>query len=460
MNDTTYYKTDDVREAAHGRWALVLGALAPQLEPALRKVGRHVACPVHGGKDGFRLFKKDLNERGSGICNTCGPKKDGFEVLMWLHNWDFRQAVEEVGKTLGVEPRQKRQAGANSAMRPRATSFKDQHAARAVPPKPAQAVSGPSPGQAYPSTTPAVVRDCEAANEYAAANVVSLEERSPDWLIDLQERMSRQTEMDSAKARERIQRTWSECVPITSPSAGPAMKYLASRKIILRNLSVLSDGDCVRFHPALPYFEEVEVTKAGEDGKTITTSRWQKKGDYPAIVCAIRDVTGELITLHRTYLSPKGTKAKVGEARKMMSVPDDMTVVGGSIRMGTPAHGVLGVAEGLETALSGYRASGIPTWSLVNTTLLEGFEVPDGVHTVIIWADKDKSHAGESAANVLKTRLEALGLRVLVMIPQQPVPARAKGVDWNDVLCTQGLLGFPNLRALRLERPSELMAHG
>ena len=38
-----------IRAAARGRWAAVLQALAPELDAALAKPGRHVGCPVHGG---------------------------------------------------------------------------------------------------------------------------------------------------------------------------------------------------------------------------------------------------------------------------------------------------------------------------------------------------------------------------------------------------------------------------
>ncbi|MBZ3672428.1 hypothetical protein JT305_10370 [Salmonella enterica subsp. enterica serovar Senftenberg] len=82
--------------------AIHLAALAPHLEPALRKHGRHVSCPIHGGKDGFRLFK-DAHLTGGGVCNTCGANHDGFELLMWLNNWDFKQCLSEVGDYLGVE---------------------------------------------------------------------------------------------------------------------------------------------------------------------------------------------------------------------------------------------------------------------------------------------------------------------------------------------------------------------
>ncbi|MBO0217089.1 DNA primase, partial [Vibrio sp. Vb2880] len=88
------------------------------------------------------------------------------------------------------------------------------------------------------------------------------------------------------------------------------------------------------------------------------------------------DAKGNLVTLHRTYLTKSGKKAKVECAKKMMPVPDGLSVTGGAVRLGMPTEGVLGLAEGLETALSGFRATHIPTWSTVNATLLENFEVP------------------------------------------------------------------------------------
>ena len=45
-----------VREAVRGRWVPVLQALAPELDAALRKPGRHVACPVLRRSEGFRKF--------------------------------------------------------------------------------------------------------------------------------------------------------------------------------------------------------------------------------------------------------------------------------------------------------------------------------------------------------------------------------------------------------------------
>jgi len=63
---------DRARGLARGRWDSILGSLAPALLPAIDADGRrHVPCPVHGGKDGFRFFK-GMAETGRAICNTCG----------------------------------------------------------------------------------------------------------------------------------------------------------------------------------------------------------------------------------------------------------------------------------------------------------------------------------------------------------------------------------------------------
>lgn len=92
---------DEVRPLAEGRWEQILSALAPQLQPALERAGRHVPCPVHGGKDGYRVFK-DVEYTGGSICNTCGSFSDGFATVMWANGWDFATTLKEVAACVGV----------------------------------------------------------------------------------------------------------------------------------------------------------------------------------------------------------------------------------------------------------------------------------------------------------------------------------------------------------------------
>lgn len=94
-----------VRRRAEGRWEDIYARLAPELDAAIRVKGRHVPCPVHGGKDGFRLHKTATN--GLAVCNTCrefaGKYLDGFAVLMWLRGWRFPQALEAVASIVAPE---------------------------------------------------------------------------------------------------------------------------------------------------------------------------------------------------------------------------------------------------------------------------------------------------------------------------------------------------------------------
>lgn len=373
----SYFKADAVREAATGRWLFVLGALAPQIEAALRKPGRHVGCPVHGGKDGFRLFG-DAHLNGGGVCNTCGPRHDGFELLMWLNAWDFRQCLSEVGEYLGVAK--------------------------------------------------------EGAQNGSCNITPMFREPVKPWLVSAQAEMERNRQralVYNEHLRKKIARMWGESVPLTDAAADPMRRYFNHRKLVLRANAV--EMECLRFHPEVPYFDE--------DGENL--------GVFPAIVCAIRGASGELVTLHRTYLTADGRKAAVECVKKMMPIPQGLDVNGGAVRLGEPADGVLGVAEGLETALSAYRVSQIPVWSTVNTSLMESFIAPKGVRTVLIWADRDRSLAGEKSARVLASRLAEQGVQAFVLLPKLPIPATVKGVDWNDVLMTQGVLGFPSARHLR-----------
>ena len=76
---------------------------------------------------------------------------------------------------------------------------------------------------------------------------------------------------------------------------------------------------------------------------------------------------------------------------------------------------------------------------------------PEGVHTILIWADKDRSLTGELKSQLLKEKLEETGVNVITLIPPIPLPAsntRVKSIDWNDVILGQGLLGFPSRRQL------------
>lgn len=94
--------TDLVRQAARGRWDILLARLVPEIAKALERPGRHVTCPFHGGKGDFRVTK-DYAIHGRCIC-TCG-NWDGFDMLRHARSWSFPEAVQAVEDVLGCVAR-------------------------------------------------------------------------------------------------------------------------------------------------------------------------------------------------------------------------------------------------------------------------------------------------------------------------------------------------------------------
>jgi len=92
-----------LESAASGQWGLIFARLAPSLSEAIEcDAKKHCPCPVHGGTDGFKFFK-DYESTGGGVCNTCGCKKSGISLLMWVNSWSFKESLFAVADILGIE---------------------------------------------------------------------------------------------------------------------------------------------------------------------------------------------------------------------------------------------------------------------------------------------------------------------------------------------------------------------
>lgn len=231
---------------------------------------------------------------------------------------------------------------------------------------------------------------------------------------------------DPEKARSAAARVWKGSRPIHEGT--PAQAYLLKRGIFWENVSRI-----LRYHPELDYF---------------STKPKKLLGKFPAIVAPISNPEGKIIGLHRIYLDAQGNKADVPSVKKMMPAWGELR--GAAIRLfDLDSSGVLCVAEGIETALAVHAITRVPTWSCVNATLMELLEVPESVHTVVIWADKDPNGRGKLAADMLADRMEAKKKSVMIFLPQ----TEESSADWLDVLNTQGINGFP--AAWRRWRPAD-----
>ena len=152
-------------------------------------------------------------------------------------------------------------------------------------------------------------------------------------------------------------------------------------------------------------------------------------GRFPAMLAAVTDPQGVMVAVHRTYIDFNGQKAPVPQPRKLSRTSG--LLAGASIKLFAPANIdgklALGVAEGIETALACYLASGIPTWSCMNAGGVRAFDWPQGLQTLVVFADNDANGVGQSAARDLAGRAAAAGMEVRVLIPE------TVGTDWLDV---------------------------
>jgi len=318
---------NDLHRVLAGQWRDCLLGLGID-EAALRK--RNSPCPMCGGKD--RYTWTDYRDRGNYHCRQCGAG-DGFKLLMGVHGWSFREALQAVAGYLGYD-----------------TSMPERQA------------------------RPAPRREPERAQL-------------------------------TARGRDLLKGT-------TSPEMVPdVVEYLRSRK-----LWPLNTTNDLRAHVGVDYFRRLN------DGEKAI----ERIGRFPAMVGVVRDLAGESVTVHTTYLE-NGTKLDRGDecpSRKLLSPVTGR--VGCAVRLMPITERVLAVAEGIETALSASALhDNIATWSCLNAGLLAKFVPPPDVHRLVIFADKDI--AGLEAALKLTEELDGR-CAVETRIP----PGAFK--DWNDVL--------------------------
>lgn len=428
-----------VREAARGHWDAIFCALAPMLKEAMQQPGKHVPCPVYGGKDGFRLFP-DYAEAGSCVCNTCGSFRDGFETLEWLHGWGFAETLKRVSCVLGLQPRQGEEIltreilnriyrghilsmGTPSVRQPRAfegflVEIEDEisGSVRRLGTRSLQAALAAANIKVFER-----VEIVLAARERIRRHNGKIRNR---YVWSVKRLMARDEEARAAVREVLYNRRLSEAISSCWQKARridprdfrqkPLLAYLESRRI--------ADGD-IRF------LEDIRFENGVLDPET---KRW-----FPAMTAAVRDVNGRLVTLHRTLLTSFGTKADVAAPKRLMKLPKDRTISGCAIHIGEPQR-TLALAEGIETALSVAVSTNLPCWACICAHGLEVVEIPPTVREVLIFADKDRSNTGECSAQKLFQRLSALGGAVRVMSIREEIPDTAKSIDFNDLLCRYG----------------------
>ena len=174
---------------------------------------------------------------------------------------------------------------------------------------------------------------------------------------------------------------------------------------------------CLRFAPADYCYEDDANFLAenyGEEAPTSITYR------IPAMVAAITNPDGQHVATHRTFLSTDGRKANVSKQRRVTGKLGK----GRTIQLMPTAAMKLGIAEGIETAMSASKLS----------RYLSGLWSP---RTASRHSNRRQSAAPDHLRRPRQTRRRPPRRRspAQTIIPAgRDQDAGATGADWNDVL--------------------------
>jgi putative DNA primase/helicase len=151
--------------------------------------------------------------------------------------------------------------------------------------------------------------------------------------------------------------------------------------------------------------------------------------DCPAVVCLVRNLLGDPVTVHRIYLGPQG------RVKKLMPALEKLT--GASIRLARIQDGTLVVGEGVESTLAGKllweRETGAKAgaWAAISANNLVNIALPPEVTRLVICIDNDAKFAGQAFGFELARRASVLpGRPIEVVTLMSSVP----GCDVLDAL--------------------------
>lgn len=198
---------------------------------------------------------------------------------------------------------------------------------------------------------------------------------------------------------------WTESRPLMET---PAQLYLRRR-------GIATMSDALRFHPRTPL------------------GRGRCVQFRPALIAAVREARA-LVAVQRIFLDLRtgATAADLANPKRMLGRP-----MSGAVRL-FPAGSVLGLAEGLETAMSASILLRIPVWAALGNERFAHVEFPPHVSRLILLPDNDAG--GRHGERVARTMHVRHGLTLETIWPSGGLN------DWNDVLRAGGKWGEGRVR--------------
>lgn len=98
----------------------------------------------------------------------------------------------------------------------------------------------------------------------------------------------------------------------------------------------------------------------------------------------------------------------------------------GAVWLAQPRDGEIGIAEGVETALSATQITGVPCWASLGGNRMKQIQFPSEIRLVYIFADNDEP--GQKYAQEASDRFNRWKIDTCIWSPPE------KHKDWNDVL--------------------------
>jgi putative DNA primase/helicase len=194
---------------------------------------------------------------------------------------------------------------------------------------------------------------------------------------------------------------------------------------INRAMALWQQGTSLTATPGEPYFNGRGCPVPGDDILKFHGACPFGTLRVPTVLALIRDVvTGEPIGVHRTVIKDDGSGKRFGAASKMM--------------LGVARHGAvriqaasehLGIAEGIETALSAMQVFKTPVWATLSSGGIASFPILPGIKLLTVFADHDQP--GIAAAERCCRRYNAAGIDAEIRYPSKP------GTDWNDFVAKE-----------------------
>jgi putative DNA primase/helicase len=166
--------------------------------------------------------------------------------------------------------------------------------------------------------------------------------------------------------------------------------------------------------------EWLATPRPGLDHCVAAANKFQPEAANSALIAAVTSGSRSLTAVQLTYLDPDtGAKAKTRIPKQTFG-----RLGNGAVKLGaSDKYGRLGLAEGIETALSATQITSIP-WATLGVARLGKIALPD-VKTLSVFADNG---AVDEALRAAKT-YKATGYKVFLSYP-----ADFERKDFNDLL--------------------------